>query len=410
MIDQEAITKVISNLMTNALKYTGDYVHLSCRLLENGTHFRIEVEDNGLGISPDEKEKIFGAFYQARDNKPGTGIGLNIVKNLVEAHHGMVEVESEVGKGATFIVTLPLNQMDAVVEKADEMVKEGETVAEENLLTDETSVEQGSQKAGVAVASPLREPAKPVMLIVDDDEDMRQFVKAHFEKMYTVYTADNGKNALRKLEKHPVSLIISDWMMPEMDGPEFCRRVRENSEYSHLPFVMLTAKTDDAAKTESMNCGADVYIEKPFSMKYLEASVRQLLEMRRLLRSKFSHTPLEPIAEIAPTQVDNAFLERMSRIIEENVANPELNVAFLAEKMGMSRSSLFNKIRGLADVTPNEMIQLVKLKKGAKLLKEGNYRISEISYMVGFSSPSYFAKCFQKQFGVKPMDFVAAES
>ena len=322
----------------------------------------------------------------------------------------MVEVESEVGKGATFIVTLPLNQVDAVVEKVDEMVKEEEVAAEKNLQIDDTLVGQGSENSGVAVASPLREPAKPTMLIVDDDEDMRQFVKAHFEKMYTVYTADNGKDALRKLGKHPVSLIISDWMMPEMDGSEFCRRVRENSEYSHLPFVMLTAKTDDAAKTESMNCGADVYIEKPFSMKYLEASVRQLLEMRRLLRSKFSHTPLEPIAEIAPTQVDNAFLERMSRIIEENVANPELNVAFLAEKMGMSRSSLFNKIRGLADITPNEMIQLVKLKKGAQLLKEGNYRISEISNMVGFSSPSYFAKCFQKQFGVKPMDFVAAES
>ena len=149
MIDQEAITKVISNLMTNALKYTEDYVRLSCRLLEDGNHFRIEVEDNGLGISPDEKEKIFGAFYQARDNKPGTGIGLNIVKNLVEAHHGMVEVESAVGKGSTFIVTLPLNQLDAVVEKADEMVKEEETVAEENLLTDETTVAQGSQKAVV---------------------------------------------------------------------------------------------------------------------------------------------------------------------------------------------------------------------------------------------------------------------
>ena len=161
MIDQEAITKVISNLMTNALKYTGDYVRLSCRLLENETHFRIEVEDNGLGISPDEKEKIFGAFYQARDNKPGTGIGLNIVKNLVEAHHGMVEVESAVGKGSTFIVTLPLNQVDAVVEKADEMVKEEEVDAEENLLTDETPAEQGSQKAGDAIVSPLREPAKP---------------------------------------------------------------------------------------------------------------------------------------------------------------------------------------------------------------------------------------------------------
>ena len=154
MIDQEAITKVISNLMTNALKYTEDYVRLSCRLLEDGNHFRIEVEDNGLGISPDEKEKIFGVFYQARDNKPGTGIGLNIVKNLVGAHHGMVEVESAVGKGSTFIVTLPLNQMDAVVEKADEMVKEEETVAEENLLTDETSVEQGSQKQ--ALLLPVR--------------------------------------------------------------------------------------------------------------------------------------------------------------------------------------------------------------------------------------------------------------
>lgn len=403
IIDNEAITKVISNLMTNASKYTHDFVRLSCKPLADGTHFCIEVEDNGMGVSPEEQDKIFAAFYQARDNKPGTGIGLNIVKNLVEAHHGKVEVRSEVGKGATFIVTLPIDQPDAAVEEANE-----EAVAQVLDQQDlEAELAESNEVEGVEpVASMEQEEVLPTMLVVDDDEDMRHFIKAHFEKTYRVFTAEDGKQALRVLEKHEVTMIVSDWMMPEMDGPEFCRRVRQNPNTSHLPFVMLTAKTDDDSKTEGMNCGADIYIEKPFSMKYLEASVKHLIEMRRLLQSKFSHAPLEPIAEIAPTKVDNDFLERMTKIIEENISNPELNVVFLAGKMGMSRSSLFNKIRGLADVTPNEMIQLVKLKKAARLLKDGNYRVSEVSYMVGFSSPSYFAKCFQKQFGMKPMDFV----
>ncbi len=402
MVDSEAITKVISNLMTNATKYTDNYVRLSCRPLDDGEQFRIEVEDNGMGISDEEKEKIFAAFYQARDNKPGTGIGLNIVKNLVDAHHGTVEVKSEVGKGSTFIVTLPINQKDAVVEEANAQAKATELPEEED--TDEL---QNIDAQETNTPTSMQEQLLPSMLIVDDDEDMRNFIKAHFEKTYVVYTAENGKEALGVLEQHQVTLIVSDWMMPEMDGPEFCRQVRKNPNISHLPFVMLTAKTDDASKTEGMNCGADIYIEKPFSMKYLEASVRNLIEMRRLLQSKFSHTPLEPIEKIATTKVDNEFLAKMNQIIEENLSNPELNVMFLAGKLGMSRSSLFNKIRGLADVTPNEMIQLVKLKKAARLLKEGHYRVSEVSYMVGFSSPSYFAKCFQKQFGVKPMDFAS---
>ncbi len=400
ILDSEAITKVISNLMTNATKYTNDYVRLSCRPLEDGEQFCIEVEDNGMGISDDEKERIFAAFYQARDNKPGTGIGLNIVKNLVDAHHGKVEVKSEVGKGSTFIVTLPINQKDAVVEEADKHVMTTD-LPEENA-DEQQDIEAEAETAPTSV----QKQTQPVMLIVDDDEDLRNFIKAHFEKTYVVYTAENGKEALGVLERQQVTLIVSDWMMPEMDGPEFCRQVRKNPSISHLPFVMLTAKTDDVSKTEGMNCGADIYIEKPFSMKYLEASVRNLIEMRRLLQSKFSHTPLEPIGKIATTQVDNEFLEKMNQVIEENLDNPELNVMFLAGKLGMSRSSLFNKIRGLADVTPNEMIQLVRLKKAARLLKEGHYRVSEVSYMVGFSSPSYFAKCFQKQFGMKPMDFM----
>ena len=402
IIDSEAITKVISNLMTNATKYTRDYVHLSCRLAEDGEHFIISVEDNGMGISPDEQQKIFAAFYQAHDNKPGTGIGLNIVKNLVEAHHGMVEVKSEEGKGATFIVTLPVNQEDAVVEKDEDALKN--PISEE----DETMMEADGNPDDASTAEDAKDAQKgyrPTMLIVDDDEDMRNFVQAHFAKTYRVLTAEDGKQALRILNKCDVTLIVSDWMMPEMDGPEFCRSVRTNPKTSHLPFIMLTAKTDDASKAEGMNCGADIFIEKPFSMKYLEASVNHLIEMRRLLKSKFSHTPLEPIQEIAPTKIDNDFLVQMEKVIEENLSNPEMNVAFLAARLGMSRSSLFNKIRGLADVTPNEMIQVIRLKKAARLLREKHYRISEVSYMVGFSSPSYFTKCFQKQFGMKPAEF-----
>ena len=402
IIDSEAITKVISNLMTNATKYTHDYVYLSCRLAEDGEHFIISVEDNGMGISPDEQDKIFAAFYQAHDNKPGTGIGLSIVKNLVEAHHGMVEVKSEEGKGATFIVTLPVNQEDAVVEKESDEARnpiseEDETMMEADGNPDDASTAENEEDA--------QKGYRPTMLIVDDDEDMRNFVQAHFAKTYRVLTAEDGKQALRILNKSDVTLIVSDWMMPEMDGPEFCRNVRTNPKTSHLPFIMLTAKTDDASKAEGMNCGADIFIEKPFSMKYLEASVNHLIEMRRLLKSKFSHTPLEPIQEIAPTKIDNDFLVQMEKVIEENLSNPEMNVAFLAAQLGMSRSSLFNKIRGLADVTPNEMIQVIRLKKAARLLREKHYRISEVSYMVGFSSPSYFTKCFQKQFGMKPAEF-----
>ena len=403
MIDSEAITKVVSNLMTNATKYTRNLVRLSCRPADDGEHFIIQVEDNGMGISPDEQERIFAAFYQAKDNKPGTGIGLNIVKNLVEAHHGKVEVKSEVGKGSTFIVTLPIDQEDAVVDKKDEVVRA--SIDDEETLKAEEKANEEEAKA-VLNANSQDAAHRPTMLIVDDDEDMRNFVKGHFAKLFTVLTAADGKQALGILERFDVSLIVSDWMMPEMDGPELCRQVRRNPNISHLPFVMLTAKTDDNSKAESMNCGADIFIEKPFSMKYLEASVNHLLDMRRLLQSKFSHTPFEPIDEIAPSQLDNEFLKKMEKVIEENLANSEMNVAFLAGQLGMSRSSLFNKIRGLADVTPNEMIQVVRLKKAAHLLKEGNYRISEVSYMVGFSSPSYFSKCFQKQFGMKPAEFV----
>ncbi|GEM_PF-1959065 len=250
------------------------------------------------------------------------------------------------------------------------------------------------------------ETMQPILLIVEDDAELCEYIVSHFSEQYQVLTASNGLEGLTVLGQHHVSLIISDWMMPEMDGVEFCKQIRHNPDICHIPFVMLTAKSDNDSKVEGMDCGVDIFIEKPFSMKYLKACIRNLMERRKMLQDKYSHSPLEPISKVTGNRMDNEFLKKMNKVIEDNINNPYLSVVFLAEQMGMSRSSLFVKTKALVDLTPNEMIQLVKLKKAASLLQEGRYRVNEVSYMVGFSSPGYFAKCFQKQFGMKPGEFM----
>ena len=387
-VDREAITKVLSNLMTNANKYTRDQVKMEFAAQEHT--FTLTVTDNGKGMSRQELQFIFRPFYQAHDNKPGTGIGLSIVKGIVEAHHGRIEVQSEVDKGSSFRVTLPVRQ-----EKTEAVEPAG--AAKE-------------VPEGILVAQPLPVANKkqPVILIAEDNEDMARFLADSFGTAYRVITATDGTEALQRLKEQEVSLIISDWMMPNMDGIELCRRVREERMTSHIPFILLTAKTDNASKTAGMNCGADAYIEKPFSLQYLEACVKNLMDLRSQLQQKFSQMPVVPINTIAANRADEEFLTKMNRLIEENFDNPGLSVDFLAEKLCISRSGLFAKIKALANVTPNEMIQLVRLKKAASLLQENKYHISEVSYMVGFSNPSYFSKCFQKQFGMTPGKFIAS--
>ena len=403
IVDREAVTKVVSNLLTNANKYTKDEVRLTCGVEPDDEHFRIVVSDNGVGIREEDRQRIFEPFFQAMDNKPGTGIGLSIVKNIVDMHHGTIGVESEVGKGSTFTVVLPVAQKDPDVGLRN--VESG--MWKENTSADASAIDnshsslltpRSSQSPSSSVSS------LPRLLIVDDSEEMVDFLSNNFSEKYEVITAGDGIEALAQLNKHEVSIIISDWMMPRMDGAELCWRVRQNPLTSHIPFVMLTAKTDDDSKVEGMDVGADAYIEKPFSVQYLEACIRNILQMRRHLIEKFSTQPLEPVTEIAQNSTDSEFLTRMNRVIEDNFSNSELNVNFLAEQLNISRSGLFAKIKTLADITPNEMIVLVRLKRAARLLQESDRTVSEISYMVGFSNPSYFSKCFFKQFGMRPLD------
>ncbi|WP_455672595.1 hybrid sensor histidine kinase/response regulator transcription factor [Phocaeicola sp.] len=391
MVDSEAVTKVVSNLLTNASKYTKDKVTLSCTVQPEQHNFIIRVTDNGIGISKEEQKKIFQPFYQSMDNKPGTGIGLSIVKGIVESHNGCIEVESEVNQGSSFIVTLPIDQPQATAQEGEESILN--PAVPEDIL---------------AESLPATTPKnKPVMLIVDDNEEMLSFLSGSFCDQYHLLTAEDGIEALEKLKENDVTLIVSDWMMPRMDGVEFCKAVRANQSTSHIPFILLTAKTDTNSKIEGMDCGADAYIEKPFSVQYLEACIKNLVDLRTLLRQKFSKMPLVPLNSIAANTVDNQFLTRMNEIIEQNFSNPELSVDFLAEQLCISRSGLFAKIKTLANITPNELIQVVRLKKAAALLSENKYRINEICYMVGFNNPSYFTKCFQKQFGMKPGEFIS---
>ena len=390
MVDSEAVTKLISNLLTNASKYTKDKVILSCLIQPEQHTFVVRVTDNGIGISQEDRKKIFKPFYQAMDNKPGTGIGLSIVKSIVESHNGCIEIESEINKGSSFIVTLPIEQVGETVQNGEASVLN--PAVPEDILSESLPVVSSKDKS--------------VMLIVDDNEEMLNFLSSSFSAQYSILTAEDGVEALKKLKVHEVTLIVSDWMMPRMDGVEFCKALRADQAISHIPFILLTAKTDTNSKIEGMDCGADAYIEKPFSVQYLEACIKNLLDLRNLLRQKFSKMPMVPLNSIASNSVDNKFLTRINEVIEQNFSEPELTIDFLAEQLGISRSGLFAKIKTLANVTPNELIQIVRLKKAAALLAENKYRINEICYMVGFNSPSYFAKCFQKQFGIKPGEFV----
>ena len=288
---------------------------------------------------------------------------------------------------------------------------------------------------------------RPTILVVESDKDMGDFIVNSLSGEYRILVAENGVQALRILSKHDeLSLIITSWIMPVMNGVEFCQKVRQDKSICHLPIVMLSAKTDEDSKALSKICGADVFISKPFSMKYLVASVNQLIEMRRTLIFRFpkeasaedsskdssknssadssagsSSGPSSGLlsesvsfassAESSAEEEENypperRFLVDLEKLIKDNLANPDLNVQFLADQLSMSRSSLFNKVKTLLAVTPNELIQAIRLSTAARLLQERKYRISEVSDMTGFSSSSYFAKCFQKQYGMKPAEYV----
>lgn len=384
-LDPEIFTKILSNLLLNALKHAKETVNITFK--PDITNFELVVTNDGDTIPEQFVEKIFEPFFKLNPNVQGTGLGLSFVKSLVELHHGSIYCDNSQKDRTSFVVTFPIYQENAIRFDKDEP-------AEPKTETDYSSVsEKESSKT------------KPVILSVEDNEEFQQFLSKQLSSYYHVLLGHNGKEALEILNKENVDIVVCDIMMPVMDGLELCKIIKENIKFSHIPIILLTAKTTLISKIEGLKLGADEYIEKPYSIDFLIARIDNLLENRKKIRETYKHSPELAYQTIAHTKVDEEFLNKLVGIIHERLEDFDLDVDKLAEEMNISRATLYRKVKSISELTPNDFILLVRLKKAAELFKEKKYRVNEVAYIVGFSSSSYFSKCFYKQFGILPKDF-----
>ena len=379
-IDKEAFIKIINNLLSNALRYSDHIIEVN--LTQQGESVFIRVRNDGNLIPEEEREKIFDPFYQVskhRNSAAGSGIGLSLARSLTEMLNGNLSYDEQDNLN-TFILQLPVKQI------------EKEEVPESDYILTEKEDEQGN-------------PYAEIILIVEDNEEMLSFIAKQLRKKFAVEKALNGVEALKILEEKTISLVLSDIMMPEMDGFELCKSIKNNLDYSHIPVVLLTAKNDLESKIQGLEMGADAYVEKPFSMSHLITQLTTLLNNRRREKEAFMRKPFLPIQHIGMNKADEQFIQRVIDIIQENITDSDFNVERLSESVFMSRSNLHRKIKALTELSPTDFIRLIRLRKAAKLIQIGEYRIGEVCYLVGINSSSYFIKLFQKQFGVTPKEF-----
>ena len=394
--DADMITIILDNLMSNAAKYTseGD-ITLSLRSVEENQikYTEISVSDTGHGIDAEALPHIFDRYYQAKSKyqASGSGIGLALVKGLSELHEGILKVESTVDAGTTFTLRLPTeNTYPNAIHTQHDMEKKPMD-AEETTITD-TPTEN-----------------HPIVLVVEDNTDIREYIRSSFTELYEVITAKDGKEGWELAQARIPNIIVSDIMMPVMDGIELCKRIKEDMRTSHIPVILLTAKDSLQDKEEGYASGADSYLTKPFSAKLLHSRINNLLETRKKIASLLALADTQPKQESAVSslnKLDNEFLQKITQIIEENLEMEKMDIAFIADKMCMSHSTLYRKIKGLTDMSANEFIRKVKMRKGVELLMSGQYTISEIAYMIGFSSVAYFRQCFKDEYGMSPSDYV----
>ena len=390
--DKEALIKILSNMLNNAIKFCDHVVEVSLVQMqrEDNSIVRIRVNNDGERIPKDVALDIFKPFFQyfgedAKVSVKGSGLGLPLAKSLAEMHNGTFYLDESITEINSFVLDLPLEQHDIAEPEHSPFYKESRSV-------------EGSKDY---VHKNMYN-----ILVVDDEIELRQFVCEELAPQYNVLVADNGKQALEILENHVVSLIISDLMMPVMDGIELCKSVKTNIKYCHIPIVVLTAKVSLQAHIDVLESKADAYIEKPFSTEHLLAQVSNLLANRELIRSTFVRSPHAHIISVASNSIDEKFMEKMSDYVMSNLSDSCLSVEGLAEYMNMSMSTLYRKVKAITSLPPNDFIRLCRLKKAAEILAKGDLRINEVAESLGFSTTSYFTSCFMKQFGITPSEFI----
>ena len=411
--DQEKISRIVFNLLSNALKYTPAGGEIFVSLKDEGANLRLDVRDTGKGISQDEADKIFERFFQAKGAASGTGIGLALVKSFVELHHGEARVESEPGKGSDFIVVIPReqegdsqvihNDVDIVDNSVNASASTGKNVVDESVLQ---YIDDGDRSRGKVQQLVNENTNRPTVLVIDDNTDIRQYERTLLQDEYIVLEAADGKEGLAVALKEVPDLVICDVMMPVMDGLEFTEQLKTNTATSHIPVIMLTAKNLEEHRAEGYEHGADSYITKPFHSKVLLARIENLLRQRQLLKNLYQGTK-EAEKEISESHLedrDKQFLKQLQAIIQKNLSDSEFGVEDMGRQIGLSRVQLYRKVKAMTGSSVVDLLRKARLVKARRLLETRSMSVSEVAYEVGFSAPSYFTKCFKEEYGMLPGD------
>ena len=392
MADSEKMERIYFNLLSNAVKYTPENGKIVVKLEAETTNYRFSVFNSGSHISPKEVDAIFERFYQIDGHQAGTGIGLALVRAFVEMHGGQITAHSN-EKGATFTVLFPAQSVSlyhpTVVTLPTEEAEVSATLIETDLPLDEEDTKAAD---------------RPTVLVIDDNADIRNYVKTLLAEEYHVLDASEAATGIRLAMKYVPDVIVSDVMMPGMDGIECCRRLKTELQTCHIPVILLTACSLDEQRIQGYNGGADSYISKPFNSQLLLSRIRNLIDSRRQLRQFFGDN--QTLAKENICDIDKDFVSRFKSLVEEKMRDPELNVEDLGKDMGLSRVQLYRKLKSLTNYAPNELLRQARLKKAISLLASSEMTVAEIAYEVGFSSPSYFTKCYKEQFGESPTDFL----
>ena len=403
--DRDKLDKIVSNLLSNAYKYTANGGNIKLIVdsywESENHHLRIQVVDTGEGIAPADLENVFKRFYTINkgDESESNGIGLSLTKDLVELHHGTINVESELGKGSTFTVDLPINK-DSYQE--DELISEhisANGINTDLILEKEELIDS---KVGEGEDAQI---ADVHLLLVEDNEELLFLMEKILSKHYHVLIAKDGLEALNVIKDNEIDIIISDVMMPEMDGLEFCRALKSNLETSHIPIILLTAKNTVEDRIECYNAGADGYISKPFELKILEARINNFIMHKKNKQEEFRSNVEVNIDSLEPSSMDKEFLDKVISVIKSNMSEGDFDVVQLADTLAVSKSSLYRKMKIATGLSPIEFIRNIRLKHGSQLLKDKSISVAEVAYECGFSNPKYFATCFKEEFGVTPKEY-----
>ena len=413
-IDTDKLDKIIYNLLSNAAKFTeeGGTVSLNVRTSKNYDKVRITVADSGIGIPKEKMKHLFHRFYDGNYRKmktTGIGLGLSLTRDLVYLHGGTIDCESEESKGTTFGVTLPITKESFAKSQIDETYQI-DLDKPQSFILDFNAVKP--QPAPVRKETDEESPDEDVyrILLVEDNVELLMLMQTLLSSRYHVTTAHNGKEALGLVEQQELDLIISDVMMPEMDGNELTRCIKENPNTSHLPVILLTAKTQESDREKSMRIGADDYVTKPFRMGDLELRIRNIIENRKRIRREFKAQTVEESrlkARVASPTADELFLQKAIDCVYAHLGDSEFDRDAFASDMGMSASTLYNKLRSITGLNVTAFIRDIRMKEARRLAQtQPDLRVSDLAYKVGFKDPKYFSTCFKKEFGLQPSEFL----